>query len=74
MSGLTYVSDDGRGLHISPCADVAYWRHSAWCDAGKWGVTLYPFGVTREVLGAFVVQRPAVVDDFGSLVFVGPVQ
>lgn len=72
---VPYVVDDGQqGLQISTSGLFGYWRHSAWCSAGQWAVSIYPEGDLAEFLGDHPIDRAAVVDDFGSLVMVGAMQ
>lgn len=63
----------GQGLYLHCTDGVSAWRHftvDRRC-AGLWEVFASPRGAIAEVMGHDGRSRPAVVDDFGSLVFVG---
>lgn len=65
----------GHGLYMSrPGSDVALHRHDAHSPPGLWTASVSLSAAAAAVLGQHVFDRPAVVDCFGSLVFVGPAQ
>lgn len=74
-----YVMDSGHktaggvGLILESARDVMCTRHYVHDEraAGIWQVTAGCSGAEAEVRDWSLVCRPAVVDDYGSLVFVG---
>lgn len=73
-----HVLDAGAlGLYMTVPgdSDVSWWRHATNApDPRLWDVTVVLSRIAGQVLGRYVFQRPAVVDDFGSLVCVGEPQ
>lgn len=78
MSGVPAVLDHatgkgGLGLYMS-VGDVSCWRHNSHDPraAGIWEVCAHLSHAAALVNATDqLVSRPAVVDDFGNLVFVG---
>lgn len=82
MSQLPLIVDRGHpmgygmGLIMQTARDVYCSRHYS-CDKraeGIWEVWASPSVFAADVIGCYSFTRPAVVDDFGSLVFVGEPQ
>lgn len=67
----------GNGLSIQSDASVVCWRHNSVQHRAKgiWEVVFTPSRALREFSqGGRALMRPAVVDDFGNLAFVGEPQ
>lgn len=75
MSGVTVcdlaTGRAGAGLYISK-AGVCWWRHNVRPHrAGLWEIYVSLTNAMLDVLDWPDTTRPAVVDDFGTLVIVG---
>lgn len=79
MNSILFTEDQAIGLHVSVSAELSYWRHCPHFNGfrgtrGRWVIALHPSPEAREVVGSAILVRPAVVDDFGTLVPVGSLQ